>query len=217
MDIQGYIIEKLSGQSLPDFMQQNIFQPLGMGDAGFFVPAEKRSRFVTLYRANDQGVLIAEPANGVGGDYAAQPGMPSGGGGMVSTAKDYWRFAQMLANGGELDGVRVLSPASVKLIESNHLAPSLLTGEFGIGFQIMRPGLGYGYDGAVEFNPPEADLAEGPGTYFWDGLGGTWFWVDPTNDIVFVGMLQRILARGSPNLEYLSRSAIYQALVNPKM
>jgi CubicO group peptidase (beta-lactamase class C family) len=218
MDIQGYIIEKLSGQSLPDFMQQNIFKPLGMKDAGFFVPAAKRHRFVTLYRANAKGELVAEPAvGGAGGEYAAQPTMASGGGGLVSTAEDYFRFAQMLANGGELDGVRVLSPASVQLMRSNHLPPSLLTGEFRIGLQVMRPGLGYGYDCAVEFNPPEADLSDGQGTFFWDGAAGTWFWIDPANDIVFVGMIQRMLGPGSPNLEYLSRSVIYQALVNPKL
>jgi CubicO group peptidase (beta-lactamase class C family) len=218
MDIQGHIVEKLSGQSLPDFMQQNIFKPLGMKDAGFFVPAEKRNRFVTLYRANAQGELVAEPARGgFGGDYASQPAMPSGGGGLVSTAEDYLRFAQMLGSGGELNGVRVLSPASVRLMGSNHLAPGLLTGEFGIGLQIFRPGFGYGYDCAVAFNPPEADLPDGQGTFFWDGAAGTWFWIDPTNDIVFVGMIQRMLGPGSPNLEYLSRSAVYQALVNPKM
>jgi CubicO group peptidase (beta-lactamase class C family) len=199
-------------------MQQNIFKPLGMKDAGFFVPAEKRSRFVTLYRANAQGELIAEPAGSVfGSDYAAPPAMPSGGGGLVSTAEDYLRFAQMLDNRGELNGVRVLSPASVQLMRSNHLAPGLLTGEFGIGLQVLRPGFGYGYDCAVVFNPPEADLSEGQGTFFWDGAAGTWFWIDPTNDIVFVGMIQRILGPGSPNLEYLSRPAIYQALVNPEM
>lgn len=217
MDIQGYIVEKLSGQSLPDFMQQNIFTPLGMKDAGFFVPAEKRNRFVTLYRTNAQGELVAVPASGFGGDYAAQPTMASGGGGLVSTAEDYLRFAQMLDNGGELNGVRVLSPASVQLMRSNHLPPSLLTGEFGIGLQIFRPGFGYGYDCAVVFNSPEADLPDGQGTFFWDGAAGTWFWIDPANDLVFVGMIQRMLGPGSPNLEYLSRSAVYQALVNPMM
>jgi CubicO group peptidase (beta-lactamase class C family) len=218
MDIQGYIIEKLSGQSLPDFMQQNIFKPLGMKDAGFFVPAEKRNRFVTLYHANERGELVVEaPGPGFGRDYSAQPTMPSGGGGLVSTAEDYLRFAEMLGNGGELNGVRVLSPAAVRLMSSNHLAPSLLTGEFGIGWQIMRPGFGYGYDCAVIFNPPEANLPDGQGAFFWDGAAGTWFWVDPTNEIVFVGMIQRLLGPGSPNLEYLSRSAVYQALVDPKM
>jgi len=216
MDVQGYIVENLSGQSLPEFMQQNIFKPLGMRDAGFYVPAAKRNRFVTLYRLNPQGKLVAE-TGGFGGDYSTQPTMPSGGGGLVSTAEDYLRFAEMLRNGGELNGVRILSPASVHLMGSNHLAPNLLTGEFSIGLQVMRPGFGYGYDCAVVFNPPKADLPDGPGEFFWDGAAGTWFWIDPTNDIVFVGMIQRLLGPGSPNLEYLSRSAVYGALVNPKM
>lgn len=217
MDIQGYIIEKLSGQSLPDFMEQHIFKPLGMKDAGFFVPQEKRHRFVTLYQSNAKNELVAVGTPGSPSDYAKQPTMASGGGGMVSSAADYYRFAQMLANGGELEGVRILSPASVQLMSSNHVPASLLTGEFGIGLHILRPGFGYGYNCAVVFDPAEANLPEGKGTFFWDGAAGTWFWVDPTNDVVFVGMIQRFLGPGSPNLEYLSRSVVYQALVNPKL
>jgi CubicO group peptidase (beta-lactamase class C family) len=123
----------------------------------------------------------------------------------------------MLANGGVLNAVRVLSPAAVHLMASNHLAPNVLTCEFAIGLQRMRPGFGYGNDCAVVFNPPEADLPDGPGTFFWDGAAGTWFWVDPSNDIVFIGMSQRMHGPASPNLEYLSRSDVYQALVDPKM
>ena len=218
VDIQGYIVEKLSGQSLPDFMQQNIFKPLGMKDAGFFVPPDKTNRFASLYRANEKGELISDPTGGgLAGDYSKQPTMPSGGGGLVSTAMDYYRFAQMLGNGGELDGVRILAPSSVHLMSQNHVPTELLTGQFGIGLQNLRPGFGYGYDCAVVFDPPEANLPEGKGTFFWDGAAGTWFWIDPTNDIVFIGMIQRMLGAGSPNLEYLSRPAVYQALVNPKM
>lgn len=213
VDIQGYIVEKLSGQSLPDFMAQHIFKPLGMRDAGFFVPAGKRSRFVTMYQTNKKGELVALPTN----DDATQPTLPSGGGGLVSTAEDYYRFAQMLANGGELDGVRVIAPSSVRLMTSNHVPIELLTGQFAIGLQTMRPGFGYGYDCAVEFDPPEANLSDGKGTFLWDGAAGTWFWVDPTNDIVFIGMIQRILTAGGPQLEYQSRSAVYGALVDPKM
>jgi CubicO group peptidase (beta-lactamase class C family) len=141
--------------------------------------------------------------------------MPSGGGGMVSTAEDYYRFAQMLESGGELDGKRILSPATVKLMTSNHVPAELLTGQYSIGTQVMRPGFGYGYNCAVVFDPPEANLPEGKGTFFWDGAAGTWFWVDPTNDVVFVGMIQRMMGPGSPNLEYESRSAVYGALVDP--
>lgn len=214
MDVQGYIIEKISGQSLPEFFEQHIFKPLGMKDSGFYVPADKRNRFVTVYRSNEKGEVI--PAPGFGGDYAAQPTMPSGGGGSVTTAEDYYRFALMLANGGELNGVRILSPASVTLMTSNHLAPHLLTGEFGIGLQVMRHGFGYGYDCAVVFDPPAANLPEGRGTFFWDGAAGTWFWADPANDVVFVGMIQRLLGPDSPNVEYQSRATVYQALINVK-
>ena len=91
----------------------------------------------------------------------------------------------------------------------------LSTGQFGIGAQVMRPGFGYGYNCAVVFDPPEANLPDGKGTFFWDGAAGTWFWVDPTNDVVFIGMIQRMLGPASPNLEYKSRSVVYQALVDP--
>jgi CubicO group peptidase (beta-lactamase class C family) len=216
MDIEGYIVEKLSGQPLPEFMREHIFAPLGMKDAGFYVPAEKRKRFSTLYRTGPQSELLADPTGGgLSGDYMAQPTTPSGGGGMVSTAEDYYRFAQMLADKGELNGVRILAPATVHLMSSNHVPASLLTGEFGIGLQTLRPGFGYGYNCAVVFDPPEANLPEGKGTFFWDGAAGTWFWIDPTNDVVFVGMIQRMLGPASPNLEYLSRSVVYQALVDP--
>jgi CubicO group peptidase (beta-lactamase class C family) len=217
MDIEGYIVEKLSGQSLPDFIRNNIFKPLGMKDAGFFVPQDKRSRFSAVYTTGPNGELqlVGAGPSGRSTDYASQPTMPSGGGGMVSTAEDYYRFAQMMLNGGELDGKRILAPATVKLMTSNHVPAELLTGQFGIGQMVMRPGFGYGYNCAVVFDPPEANLPEGKGTFFWDGAAGTWFWVDPTNDVIFIGMIQRMLGPASPNLEFESRNAVYGALVDP--
>jgi CubicO group peptidase (beta-lactamase class C family) len=217
MDIQGYIVEKLSGQTLPVFMKEHIYTPLGMKDAGFYVPQEKRKRFAVLYRVNAKGELEADPTGGgLSGDYATEPTQPSGGGGMVSTAEDYYHFAQMLGNGGQLNGTRILAPATVKLMSSNHVPANLLTGEYGIGAQTLRPGFGYGYNCAVVFDPPEANLPDGKGTFFWDGAAGTWFWIDPTNDLVFVGMIQRMNAGpSSMNLQYLSRSVVYQALVDP--
>jgi CubicO group peptidase (beta-lactamase class C family) len=215
MDVEGYIVEKLSGKTLPDFVRENITEPLGMKDAGYYVPAGKRSRFVTLYTTGANGELVANNSGGnVARDYTAEPQMPSGGGGMVSTAADYYRFAQMLLNGGELDGKRILAPATVKLMTSNHVPAELLTGQFGIGQMAMRPGFGYGYNCAVVFDPPEANLPEGKGTFFWDGAAGTWFWVDPTNDVVFIGMIQRMLGPASPNLEFESRAVVYGALVD---
>ena len=218
MDIQGYIVEKLSGQTLPDFMQQNIFGPLGMKDTGFFVPKEKRSRFATLYTESPNGELAAAaPGGAPPTDYATQPSMPSGGGGMVSTARDYLRFAQMLLNGGELEGVRILAPPTVKLMTTNHLAPSLMTGEFSIGSAVIRPGMGWGYDCAVYSDPLEADDVVGKGTFYWAGAADTWFWADPTNDLIFVGMTQRLFGPGWPNVEALSQPTVYQALLKPGM
>ena len=214
MDIEGYLVEKLSGQSLPEFMRDHIFTPLGMKDTAFFVPEGKRSRFATNYKI-ENGSLV--PTNDLSGpnNYTAQPAMASGGGGLVSTAEDYFRFARMLANGGELDGQRILSPATVKLMTSNHLPSNLLTGEFGIGMHVMRPGFGYGYNCAVIFDPPEANMPDGKGTFFWDGAAGTWFWVDSTNDIVFVGMIQRLSNPDNHPLLYRTHAAVYGALVDP--
>ncbi|HVT96157.1 MAG TPA: serine hydrolase domain-containing protein, partial [Acidobacteriaceae bacterium] len=226
MDIEGAIVEKLSGQTLPEFMRTHIFEPLGMKDAGFYVPAEKRARFATNYRADENEKLTVTQAGSPPNDYTAEPGMPSGGGGLVSTPEDYYRFAQMLANGGELDGTcrpgeracapaRILSPQTVKLMTSNHLPAELLTGHWGIGQHIMRPGFGYGFNCAVVFDPGAAGLPDGKGTFFWDGAAGTWFWVDPTNDVVFVGMIQRMGGHDNHTLLYKSHAAVYSALVDP--
>ncbi len=114
MDIQGYLIEKISGKPLPEFMEERIFKPLRMTDTGFFVPKEKRSRFATLYSGGPDGKLVLTgAASGPRADYVSMPAAPSGGGGLVSTARDYARFAQMLLNHGELDGARILAPATV--------------------------------------------------------------------------------------------------------
>jgi CubicO group peptidase (beta-lactamase class C family) len=121
----------------------------------------------------------------------------------------------MLLDGGQLGGTRILAPSTVKLMTSNHLSATLLTGQFGIGQHIMRPGFGYGYNCAVIYDPPQANLPDGKGTFFWDGAAGTWFWVDPTNDIVFVGMIQRRTSPGNHPLLYRTHALIYQALVDP--
>jgi len=215
MDIQGYIVEKLTGQSLPDFMRDHIFAPLGMKDAAFYVPADKRARFAAGYHEQN-GELVAEPTeNGTPTDYADQPGAASGGGGLVSTPEDYYRFASMLLGRGQLGQTRILAPSSVKLMSSNHLPTELLNGHFGIGLSIMRPGFGYGYNCAVVFDPPEANMSDGKGTFFWDGAAGTFFWVDPTNDLVFVEMIQRRTSPDNHPLEYRAHALVNQALIDP--
>ena len=218
MDLQGYIIEKLSGKPLGEFMEEKIFKPLRMTDTAFFVPKEKRGRFATLYSGGPDGKLVASgEATGPKADFVSMPGAPSGGGGLVSTAKDYARFAQMLLNHGELDGARILSPATVDLMTANHLSPKLMTGEFSIGNATMRPGHGWGYDLAVINDPGTADEVVGKGTYYWEGAAATWFWVDPTNDLVFIGMTQRMFGTGQPQMNHVSRPTVYGALVRPNM
>lgn len=212
VDIQGYLVEKLSGQSLPEFMSDNIFRPLGMTDTGFNVPEGRLGRLATVYAFTPGEGLTARPHDP---NVAEVPGLASGGGGLYSTAQDYFRFAQMLAGRGVIDEMRLLSPASVALMRANQLSDELLNGGFGIGWQRMRPGFGFGYDVAVFTDPHAVGSITGEGTFLWDGAAGTWFWIDPTNDVVFIGMIQRMVGGGTGNIQELSRQLVHQALVTP--
>jgi CubicO group peptidase (beta-lactamase class C family) len=213
MDIQGAIIERLSGQSLADFFQTRLFGPLGMVDTGFFLPETKRSRLSTLYRTSRTKGQVEEPRGLLPTDYFSAPVVPSGGGGLVSTAHDYARFAQMLLNKGELGGVRILSPEAVALMSANHLPPALMSGAFGVGAQQMRPGFGHGFDCAVFTDPDLAGIPVGKGTFQWDGAAGTWFWIDPANDLIFVGMIQRMDLGQHANLQQLTQKMMAKAIL----
>ncbi|MFC4309638.1 serine hydrolase domain-containing protein [Steroidobacter flavus] len=200
VDVQGYLVEKLSGQSFPEFLQDHVFGPLKMVDTAFYVPAAKRNRLVEFYYRGKDGKTVKHP--GVA-DYSKPPVFPSGGGGLVSTASDYMRFCQMLLNGGTLDGQRVLSPLSVQLMRTNMLPESART---------MGPGTGFGLDFAVVEDPAASGGYGGEGTYFWGGYAGTWFWIDPVYQLIVVGMIQQ---RGDdmPDFRALSRSLTYQSIV----
>ena len=212
-DIQGYLVERLSGVSFEQFLQDRIFKPLEMHDTAFSVPAAKRARLAMTYQPDSNDVL--QPM-WVDDKAEASPRMPSGGGGLFSTATDYWHFAQMLLNEGEFNGKRILAPATVKLITANHLPAKLREGNFGIGPYRMQPGLGYGYSLGVLDKPINLHKTLGEGTYFWIGAAGTWFWVDPANELIFIGLSQRwMLAPGMPNLEDISQALVYQALIKP--
>jgi CubicO group peptidase (beta-lactamase class C family) len=200
VDVQGYLVEKLSGQSFPEFLKQRIFDPLGMKDTAFFVPPEKLNRFVSFYTYDKDRKFVPHP--GVP-DYSKPPAMPSGGGGLVSTAMDYMRFCQMLLNGGELDGKRLLSPLSVQLMRSNVLPATART---------FSPGTGFGLDFAVVEDPVAAGGYYGEGTYYWGGYAGTWFWIDPVYKLIVVGMIQH-RGDGAPDVRGLSRNLTYQAIV----
>jgi CubicO group peptidase (beta-lactamase class C family) len=212
MDLQGAIIERLSGRSLPGFMRERIFAPLGMVDTDFFVPADKLPRLATLYHMYGVPALTVLGHPAFVRDPAVTPKLPSGGGGLHSTLVDYARFAQMLLAGGELDGARIISPEAVRLMTANHLSQTILDAGVDAGMQRMRPGRGYGFNGAVFHDPPLAGSPVGRGTYQWDGASGVWFWVDPEHDLIFVGMIQRMMQDGMPRLQELTQSMIAKAL-----
>jgi len=216
MDVQGLIIERITGQSLPEFMQARIFGPLKMVDTGFYVPAAKRDRFAALYEWKDGKLTPPSAAGLFSSTYERTPGFASGGGGLVTTASDYSRFGQMLLNGGTLDGKRILKRETAHEIMTAHLPPQLVTGGFGIGMQRIRPGYEYGYNGVVVTDPVAAKVAMGKGSYLWDGAAGTWFWVDPENQIVFVGLVQRLMGMGFPPLQPVSQEAVKRSLAAGK-
>lgn len=221
-DIQGYIVEKLSGESLPVFMEEHIFAPLGMKDTAFYVPAEKMGRLAALYDADPATGKLVPAVEGAWRDVSKPPAAPLGGGGLLSTAGDFARFAQMILNKGEFDGVRILKPESVALMTQNHLPQGFVVttnGTTGVLKPGARPfpfaaGMGYGLDVAVAVDPAASGAPVGRGTISWGGSGGTWFWIDPANDLLFVGMIQRLGGVG-PGLDAQSRTLVYQAIERP--
>lgn len=204
VDVQGYLVEVLSGQPFDQFLQERLFEPLGMKDTGFHVPEEKADRFAQVYNYDEDGSLVAREGFGGSRNYLEPTTFFSGGGGLVSTAADYMRFCQMLLNGGQLDGVRILSPLTVELMHRNQLPRDL--GE-------MSPGVGFGLDFAVILDPVEAGTFS-QGEYYWGGAAGTWFWIDPVEDLIFVGMIQQF-GQGRPDLRSSSRQLTYQAILEP--
>jgi CubicO group peptidase (beta-lactamase class C family) len=215
MDIQGYIIEKLSGQSFGEFLQSRMFGPLGMTDTGFYVPDADYDRFSEVYGFDPEtGALVPLPFPGV--MFRKETvGYESGGGGLVSTMDDYARFSQMLVNRGELDGVRILKPETLDLITTSVMPEGAIMSTLGMNGGEQYPGFGMGLTvGTIE----DAALAETQtpnGTYFWGGAAGTWFWIDPVNELYFIGMVQVFDGNnpGEPlELRETSVKAVYDAM-----
>lgn len=219
VDLQGYAVERMSGQTLGQFFESRIFKPLKMHDTAFMVAPDKTARLAAVYGIDPKTKQLAEAdptQNPDVQDFTKPPAMESGGGGLVSTTTDYARFAQMLVNGGELDGARILSPASVELMGTNVIPRSALVTSNGSTSSFFNEAVGFGLDVAVVNDPRKAGSLEGQGTMSWGGAAGTWFWADPANDVVFVGMIQRYGGTGGEDLGTLSRTLVYQALVDPK-
>ena len=204
-DVLGCVVERASGVSLDEFIRSRITAPLRMTDTHFFLPREKQGRLAAVYASARDGKIARAPLGPRGqGDYVDGPRQSfSGGAGLLSTARDYSRFLQMLLNGGTLDGVRVLAPKTVALMTTNQ-ADTLFSrsGEgFGLGFRLLERA---GAEGRVE----------SVGTFGWGGAYGSEYEVDPAERLVLVFMIQRL-----PNREPFGRrfpTLVYQALVEPR-
>jgi CubicO group peptidase (beta-lactamase class C family) len=226
-EVQGAILRRLSGKGLDTFLQERVLTPLGMKDTGFGVPESQRDRIAPRYMLDARIKLVLSPDQS---PFPALAGTPAGVtpkmllsiAGLYSTAQDYICFAQMLANRGQLDGVRILTPSSVKLMSSNLLAEGVQ-----VHFAQLFFGVGYGMNLGISLEPARADFnggGVGAGTFFWGGVHGTWFWVDPVNDVVVVGMVQQADAgnamTGRPypvtDIRGVSRSITYGALIDPE-
>lgn len=206
-DVLGRVVEKASDMRLGDFLEQRLFGPLGMVDTGFSVPEADMARLVEP--------LATDPATGNPNqliDVSAPPANDSGGAGAVSTASDYALFAQMLLNGGQLDGARILSPTTVRLMASDHLGSRIeapvTPGELLLG----TPGYTFGLGVAVREDPGVAAVPGSKGEFMWAGYAGTYFWIDPEEELVGLLMTQ---APG-PSRAYYRRhikQLVYQAIV----
>ena len=207
VDVQGYLVEVLSGQKFSEFLEERIFSPLDMHDTAFFVPEEKLNRFSQMYVYGEDGALTPSEMF-PGADFTNPPAFESGGAGLISSASDYMRFSQMLLNGGELDGARILAPLTVALMHRDQTPKAMA--ESGLD----QTGTAFGLDFAVILDPVEAE-SYSKGEYYWGGAAGTWFWIDPVEDIVFVGMIQAAGAL-TPDVRGTSRRLLYQAIMEPK-
>jgi CubicO group peptidase (beta-lactamase class C family) len=205
-DLLGAVLEKASGLPLDELFRTRIFEPLKMVDSSFYLPPSKTGRLATVYSAGPTGLTRApDPGRGQG-DYVVGPRKAfSGGAGVLSTASDYARFLQMLLNGGELDGVRLLGPKSVELMTSNHVGNLYLDGRlgFGLGFEIVEHVGRSGRPGSV-------------GEFGWGGAYYTKFWVDPVEKVVAVFMTQ-VLPSGGSAVQDQFRVLVNQSIVQSEV
>ena len=198
-DTLSRIVEIVSGQTYDKFLRTRIFEPLGMKDTFFYPPTDRRPRLVTLYKKSPNG-LVKDPNQ----DGYSNPNYFSGGGGLMSTAGDYLQFAQMLLNGGEWNGKRLLSPRTIELMASNHVG-DMFNGKAG------RPahGMGFGLIVQVVEDHVAAGLHVANGSFGWDGAFGTQFWVNPKEKMVTIIMIQTQVAQVQRDFE----NAVMQAIV----
>jgi len=204
IDVLGRVVEILSGLPLDAFFQKRIFGPLGMKDTGFYVPPEKAGRLAANYAVGENAKLVTVdvPAHS---RHLKKPVLVTGGAGLVSSAGDYMRFTEMLRNGGELDGVRILSPRTIDLMTLNHLPGRADIEEI--------PGYGYGLGFYVAEDIAKSGLVGSVGEFGWGGAASTDFWADPEEELSVVFMTQ-LLPWGKYPLWPQFKTLVYQALVD---
>ncbi|MXZ72643.1 MAG: beta-lactamase family protein [Acidobacteria bacterium] len=205
--ILGRLVEVWSGMPFDEFLQERVFEPLGMSDTVFRVDSSRADRFGPAYRPGPDGELRPHAIEVV--PFTEQPALIEGGVGLVSTVRDYLRFSQMFLNGGELDGVRVLQPATVALMTVNRVPGALLP----IGFGSPQPGRGWTLGFCVVTDAEASPLPVREGTFWWDGSSGTRFFIDPVEDMVTVIMAAASPAFGNGFREGFVE-AVYEALVD---
>ena len=211
-DVLGALVERLSGQTLEQFFQTRIFDPLDMRDTFFNVPDNKLTRVAGSHLWNAEGQLLelmpAEllpPPSGVT--------LFSGGGGLISTARDYWRFCEMLRQGGSLDGVRILGPKTVQAMTMARLTPQVRNnGATEYPASHLYPGQSFGLGAGVITDPAQAQVISSKGEYSWGGIANTKFWIDPEEDLIVVFMSQVMGTPHSDRHRFDLKVATYQAL-----
>ncbi|WP_332768596.1 serine hydrolase domain-containing protein [Phenylobacterium sp.] len=212
-DICGALVEVISGKPFAQYLQDEIFGPLGMVDTAFFVAPDKVDRFCANYQRgpDKQLKLIDDPATSA---FISEPGFKSGGGGLTGTTSDYLRFCEMLRRGGELDGHRVVGPRTLELMHMNHLAggKDLSTMALGTFSETANDGVGFGLGFASTMGQVETGSL-GVGDYFWGGAASTIFWVDPKEGLSVVFMTQ-LMPSGTFNFRGQLKSLIYSAIVD---
>jgi CubicO group peptidase (beta-lactamase class C family) len=213
-DVCGHLVEVISGQRFDRYLRENIFDPLGMVDTGFTVPAESLERFAACYtRRRDKSLRLEDdPETSI---YAKEATFFSGGGGLVSTAADYLRFCSALARGGELDGTRLLGRKTLELMTSNHLPggrdlSEMATGAFS---ETTYDGVGFGLGFSVTLDPVTAQVVGSPGEFAWGGAASTAFWIDPAEELVVIFMTQFMPSR-TFNFRGQLKQLIYGAIID---
>lgn len=206
IDVLGYLVEVVSGMPFDLFLQKRIFEPLGMTDSGFSVPAEKAHRLVHMYGPDEKNPgALADIDPHERSRFLRPVDIPMGGGGMVSTAADYLRFAQMILNGGELDGARLLGRKTVEFMRQNHLPRGL--------FIDPNQAEGHGLGGFVILEPASTQVIISPGSWGWSGAANTYFWVDFEEDLIGIQLTQ-YQPYGLYGFHADFRNLVYQALTD---